>query len=59
MTYLNDVHGIIVGGMLLSTEIECGYTKGVLKTYNIRQEDRGDRLCLHMDSRRTKRPLEI
>ena len=46
MTYLNDVHGIIVGGMLLSTEIECGYTKGVLKTYNIRQEDRERKISL-------------
>ncbi len=37
MTYLDGVHGIIAGGILLSTEIECGYKDGVLQLYNIRQ----------------------
>ena len=46
MTYLNDVHGIIIGGMNLSTEIECGYKNGVLELYNIRQEDRERKVSL-------------
>ena len=46
MTYLNDVHGIIIGGMNLSTEIECGYKNGVLELYNIIQEDRERKVSL-------------
>ena len=46
MTYLDGVHGIIAGGILLSTEIECGYKDGVLQLYNIRQEDRERKISL-------------
>ena len=46
MTYLDGVHGIIIGGMNLSTEIECGYKNGVLELYNIRQEDRERKVSL-------------
>ena len=46
MTYLDNVHGIIIGGMNLSTEIECGYEKNTFKTYNILEEDRERKVSL-------------
>jgi len=46
MTYLNDVHGIIIGGINLSIEIECAYQNNKLKTYNILEEDRERKVSL-------------
>tara|TARA_R110001592_G_scaffold35546_1_gene120903 strand:+ start:365 stop:2389 length:2025 start_codon:yes stop_codon:yes gene_type:complete len=46
MTYLNDVHGIIIGGINLSIEIECAYQNNKFKTYNILEEDRERKVSL-------------
>jgi len=46
MTYLNGVHGIIIGGMNLSIEIECGYENGKLQTYDILEQDRERKVSL-------------
>lgn len=46
MTYLDGVHGLIIGGMNLSIEIECGYENGKLETYNILEQDRERKVSL-------------
>ena len=46
MTYLDGVHGIIIGGINLSIEIECGYKNNKFKTYNILEQDRERKVSL-------------
>ena len=46
MTYLDGVHGLIIGGMNLSIEIECGYENGKLETYHILDQDRERKVSL-------------
>jgi radical SAM superfamily enzyme YgiQ (UPF0313 family) len=46
MTYLNDVHGIIIGGINLSVEVECAYENNKFKTYHILEQDRERKVSL-------------